>query len=352
VKRVIILSIGTATPIVVKALSETFGINHELLFKMLYNAPAIFLEDVDELLAQKANDLLVELGLEALIQNTSEAPPLPTEPVDIAVYITDPRNLTKVNKQLAEFLGCTDNDALQLLLNEPSVVLGGVSMATAESLQKRVDAEVIASNPKQDLYTLELTASDENSRLKLIHLLKNQGIIIPKGENKWVTNLTYDHLNKFLTHYRSQNNLKIYNQSYSRYRILLNEFDLNESSQTQFLIHQIGMPADALEEISANLPVIIDDSINFNQLREKLALYTQAGLNCSEERIPFGKYLISVTNITDSNKAEQLLNKFYKDVKLNTAAEVWKSPLPLESVLSRFLEKQLEYIGCEVEHEY
>lgn len=225
-------------------------------------------------------------------------------------------------------------------------------MATAESLQKRVDAEVIASNPKQDLYTLELTADDKNSRIKLINLLKNYGVSIPDGETNWARNLTYEQLNKFLTQHRSQSDTKIYNQSYSRYRVILNDFDLNESSQTAFLIHEIGMPADALDEIHANLPVILDDSINFNLLQEKLGLYSQAGLSCSEERIPFGKYLIKVSNIVDSNKAEQLLSKFYKDVKLQTATEVWKAPLPLESVLSRFLEKQLEYIGCEVEHEY
>lgn len=351
-KRVIILSIGTATPTVVKAISEAFEVNQELLFKMLYNSPAIFLENAEASLSEKAFDLLTGLGLEVLVQNMEEIPPLPTEPVDIAVYINDPKKLTIVNKQLSIFLGCNENESLQLLLNEPSVVLGGVSLATAESLQKRIDAEVIASNPKLDLYTIEFTAETETDRTKLINLIRNQDLSIPLEETRWVRNLTYAQLNQFLTRHRSQSDIKIYNQSYSRYSILLNEFDLNEPAQTHFLIHEIGMPQEILGEIHANLPVLLDESLNFNLSQEKLTLYREAGLNCSEERIPFGKYLLSISNIEDYNKAEELLNMFYKDVKLNKDVKVWKAPIPLESILSRFLEKQLEYIGCEIEHEY
>ena len=351
-KRIIILSVGTATPKVIKALSEAFEINQELLFKILYNAPAVFLDNAEEALAEKAFTILTELGLEVLIQNTDETAPQPTESLDISVHINDPVKLSTVNKQLSEFLGCDENESLQLLLNEPSVVLGGVSMATAESLQKRIDAEVIASNPKMDLYTIEFTAESENERMKLINLITSKEITSPKGETKWVRNLTYDQMNQFLTRYRSQHGVKIYNQSYSRFRILLENFELTNTSQTNFLVNEIGMPEEVLAEIHANLPVLLDESVNFGILQEKLACYKQAGLTCSEEQIPFGKYVISVSNITDSGKAREILSKFYKDVNLDKLTDVWKAPLPLGGTLSRLLEKQLEYIGCEIEYEY
>lgn len=352
VKRIIILSVGTATPKVIKALSEAFEINQELLFKILYNAPAVFLDNADEALAEKAFIILTELGLEVLIQNIDEKPPLPTESLDIAVHINDPVKLSTVNKQLSEFLGCTENESLQLLLNEPSVILGGVSMATAESLQKRIDAEVIASNPKMDLYTIEFTAESEKDRRKLINFIKNQEIKIPEGETRWVRNLTYEQMNQFLTRYRSKLDVKIYNQSYSRFRILLENFDLTNTSQTAFLVREIGMPEEVIAEIHANLPVLLDESVNYATLQEKLVLYKHAGLDCAEEQIPFGKYVLSVSNITDSGKAREILSKFYKDVNLDKISDVWKAPLPLGGTLSRLLEKQLEYIGCEIEYEY
>lgn len=351
-KRIIILSVGTATPKVIKALSEAFEINQELLFKILYNAPAVFLDNAEESLVEKASLILTELGLEVLVQNTDENPPVSTESLDISVHINDPVKLNTVNKQLAEFLGCNESESLQLLLNEPCVVLGGVSMATAESLQKRIDAEVIASNPKMDLYTIEFTAESENDRMKLINLITNQDIPVPAGETKWVRNLTYEQLNQFLTRYRSQHEIKIYNQSYSRFRILLENFDLTNTSQTSFLVSEIGMPPEVLAEIHANLPVLLDESVNYGTLQEKLILYKQAGLTCSEEQIPFGKYVLSVSNITDSGKAREILSKFYKDVSFDKITDVWKAPKPLGGTLSRLLEKQLEYIGCEIEYEY
>jgi hypothetical protein len=112
------------------------------------------------------------------------------------------------------------------------------------------------------------------------------------------------------------------------------------------------MPAEVLAEIHANLPVLLDESVNYGTLQERLALYKQAGLTCSEEQIPFGKYVLSVSNITDSGKAREILSKFYKEVSLDKITDVWKAPLPLGGTLSRLLEKQLEYIGCEIEYEY
>lgn len=47
-KTIIIESIGDANPGIAKALSDVFEINHELLAKMLYNTPSVFLENADE----------------------------------------------------------------------------------------------------------------------------------------------------------------------------------------------------------------------------------------------------------------------------------------------------------------
>jgi hypothetical protein len=159
-------------------------------------------------------------------------------------------------------------------------------------------------------------------------------------------------MNQFLTRYRSQHEVKIYNQSYSRFRILLENFDLTKTSQINFLVNQIGMPEEVISEIHANLPVLLDESVNYATLQEKLVLYKQAGLECSEEQVPFGRYVLSVSNITDSGKAREILSKFYKDVHVDKSTDVWKAPQPLGGTLSRLLEKQLETIGCEIEYEY
>jgi hypothetical protein len=142
-KTILIKSIGTANPSVSKILADAFQINHELLARLLYNAPAVFLEQADGAIANKALEILTQLGLEVELLGAGAELPKRSEPLDVAVYVKDPLKMMVVAKQFGEFMGIAENDAMQLLLNEPSVVLGGVSLATAEVLQNRLDAEVM-----------------------------------------------------------------------------------------------------------------------------------------------------------------------------------------------------------------
>ena len=77
-------------------MADAFGINHELFVKLLYNAPAVFLENADDAIAEKTAGLLSKLGLEVTCQNKGEPLPERSEPLDVAVYVTDPKQLTKV----------------------------------------------------------------------------------------------------------------------------------------------------------------------------------------------------------------------------------------------------------------
>jgi hypothetical protein len=142
-KTILIKSIGTAKPNVSKILAEAFQINHEMLARLLYNAPAVFLEQANEAIPNKALEILTQLGLEVELLDAGAELPKRSEPLDLAVYVKDPLKIMVVAKQLGEFMGISENDAIQLLLNEPSVVLGGVSIATAKTVQKRLEAEVM-----------------------------------------------------------------------------------------------------------------------------------------------------------------------------------------------------------------
>ena len=57
-------------------------------------------------------------------------------------------------------MGCEIKDALALLMNESSIVIGNISMATAEALSQRIDAEVMVCLPSKDLYTIEIETDD------------------------------------------------------------------------------------------------------------------------------------------------------------------------------------------------
>ena len=350
-KTILIKSIGTANPNVSKILAEAFQINHEMLARLLYNAPAVFLEQADEAIANKALEILTQLGLEVELLEANAELPKKSEPLDLAVYVKDPLKMMVVAQQLSEFMGIAENDAMQLLLNEPSVVLGGVSLATAEVLKNRLDAEVIASNPKTDLYTIEIT-SDKSDFLTNFNAALKQVGIQPEKLQKQIENVSYEQTQALWKRFPNSKEFLIYNQSYQRHQIILEDFDLYKDEVKSFLTQTIGMPNEILADIHQNLPVVLDESVNHIERDQKLEQYQQNGLQCESKAIPFGKYKITVKNIQNQEKVAQVLTQFYKDAVIKNNTEKWTAPAPMCTILNRYLEKQLEFMGCEVEQEY
>lgn len=351
-KTVIITSIGTANPGTAKVMADSFGISHELFLKLLYNAPAVFLDKIEDAVAEKTAGLLTRLGLEITCQDAGEPLPEKAEPLDVAVYVNNPMELTKVAGQLAVFIGCKESEALQLLLNEPSVVLGGVSLATAKALQSRLSAEVITSNPRADHYTIEVVSIEPLLLNQFAASLKTMGLAYDSTKTKMISDLTYRQAQDIWNKYSHVAKLLIYNQSYRRYNIELNGFNPEDPEQITFLTTQVGMPADILEEVHANLPVLLDESVSINTMLARLEEYTRAGLRCAAVPLPFGKYKLSVNNIMDKKRVQEIVSQFYKDTVITDAAQEWTAPQPLNNVLNRYLQKQLELIGCEVEYQY
>lgn len=350
-KTVIIQSIGSANPGVSKLLADAFGINQKLLAGMLYCAPSVFLKNADIALAEKAASLLTQLGLEITVQDSTQPLPVKSEKVDIAVYIHDPLNLMKVTGQLSGFMGITEAEALRLLLNEPALVLGGVSLATANTLQKRLDAEVIATNPKNDCYSIDVFSQQKPFLKNFIDVLKKLNVEFDTALKR-VENLDYDQAQEIWTRFPNSDGFTIYNKSFQRHQIHLVNFDLEDEVSKRFLIYEIGMPTDVLPAIHKNLPVILDDSVSVKMKEHKLKKYAEACLTCEAKAIPFGKYKINIMNIRDKTKVEHILKQVFEHVEIGQDKQEWTSPLPLNSVLNRYLERQLEMIGCEVENEY
>lgn len=287
-KTILIKSIGTANPSVSKILAETFHINHKRLVRLLYNAPAVFLEQAEETIAQKAELILKDLGIEVELLEAGAKLPKKSEPLDVAVYVKDPLKIMVVAKQLGEFLGIAENDAMQLLLNEPSVVLGGVSLATAEILQKRLDAEVIASNPKTDLYTIEIASEKSDFLNNFKAALKQMGVQ-PEKSQKQIINVSYEQTQSLWKRFPNSKEFLIHNQSFQRLQLVLTNFDLYNDKVKTFLTQNLSIPSEILADIHQNLPVVLDESLNPLEKNQKLEQYQQGGLRCESKAIPFGK---------------------------------------------------------------
>ena len=349
-KNVIILSIGTANPSVGNILSEALNVDQRLVSKILYCTPSVLFRQIDDELAQKAETLLSQLGLELKIQDTGEPlPPVP-ELFDIALYIENPENLPVINKQLSEFLGCSEQESFRLLLNDPSIVLGGVSMATAVALSKRIDAEVMVSNPQSDLYTLRINSND-SVLIKQIHKFLHKSSIPIDNNSTSIENLDYKTGQEIWKRFQQTNQIQLINQSFQRFEITLDSFDINNPKHKKILTEYVGMPEEILIEIAGNLPVILDESVSKALLSEKIEIYTKAGLQYSFRPIAIQKYFIIIDKINDIKKTTEIIKQFFPDAAAPKQGTKWVSPKPMQHLITRYIVRQLEDVGCAVETE-
>jgi hypothetical protein len=346
-KTVLIQSIGTAKPGITKILADAFEVNHPMLTQMIYNAPSVFLHKVDDDTANKAETLLTQLGLEVLTQNADDAIPTPSEKLDLALYIKHPLKIQKIAQQLAEFMGINKKEAFGLLIQDPSVVLGGVSQNTALALAKRIDAEIIASNPRQATYTI--LAKDFTPPF-----ISEFGILCQKAghalhQNK-ISGLTYDQAQKLWIKVQNPQKIKLINEDFIRYKIILHAFEPENVLSVKLLKEQIGMPSELISRLKDHLPIEIVESIVKHKVEPYLKLTKEAGLDCEEKDVSAEQYQLQIQNITRKKQVEQTLDMFFKKVEIKDTQ--WQTPQKLDNVLNRLLAEQLEALGCDVEPIY
>lgn len=349
--NVVIRSIGTASPVVSQVLSKGLGLPSEMVVRALYNAPAVLFREVDEELAGNALELLQHLGLETEVVKKGEALPQSPSSVDVGVYIHDALRLPHVCRQLTEFMGCSAQEALNLLCAQPCLVLGGVSPATADALAARLDAEVFVSNPKEGSYRLFIYDGPDVLKRQLYGYLEKEGLIRKNEQPGIVSGINYAQGQELWRKYHAHDLIKLVNEAFLRKEIVLHEVDTGNPEYAATLIEMTGMPESVVEDVIAELPVQLESSVNPAVAEHRLRLYAAAGLKCHAETLPFGNYTLIVHSGADSSKAGTILQQILPKEKLPDKSGYWECPVPLGELMARYIAGQLEMTGCEVEFE-
>ena len=345
--NVIIESVGTAKPSVSKILAEGLSLPIEFVTQTIYKAPALLFREVDTDLAENSKKLLTQLGLEVSINETTEIRDFQNEQVEVCVYIDNITKLPEINQQLAEFLGSDIKTSLSLLMNEPAIVLGGVSIATAEALSKRIDAEVIISNPKADLYTIEIISKDHINIAQIKDYVKQANLNLI--DNKYIIDVTYEQAQIIWKRFQSNQVVKIINQSFRRFEIVLESIDADQPNVKKSLIELTGMPENIVDEVIQELPIQLDESISYAAVAEKLKMYKKVGLNCEAYAIPFSLCNIVIEQLNNTTQVNEILINYFDKNTLPIANSTnWKSQKPINQLLARFISYQLHLINCEV----
>jgi len=320
----------------------------KLLQKLLYCTPSVLAKNIEEEAAQKIESILTQSGLIVKVQDADEPFPPAPQLFELAVHIEDINRLPEVNKALSEFLGCTEQESLKLLLTDPSIVLGGVSFATAEALKNKINAEVLVSDPETNLYTLKITSDDKKLIHEIIQTLKNY-FIQTEPNQKVFENIDHKTSQIIWSRFQKTGKIKLINQSFQRFDILLHEFDIENPEQKNCLLNEVGIPEEVLSVVSNNLPVVLDESVDTNRLLDNMEIYTKAGLTCSYTPLLFHNYKITIHKIAHLEKTIEIIKFFFPEETNKTIKEKWVMPKTTNYLLTRYIVHLFEAVGCVTE---
>lgn len=344
---VVIDSIGSASPVVHKVLAEGLNIPSDVMLKTLYHAPSVMARNLDAEIAEQSADLLTKLGLEA--RSVAPDAPLPPSPelVDVALYLRDASLLPQVCVELREFIGCDQNAALNMLQQEPCVILGGVSRATAEALASRVSAEVSVCNPRKSSYTLFLRGNDTVLLRHLEQHLRSMKLPFDFGKSPEVKGLNYDQSQRLWAKFQSGGLVEIVNEGFQRYELLLTGVSPVEQGQKEALVRMTGMPEAIADKVLANLPIQLDESVASDRLEPLMEECRTAGLIVEAKRIEGGPRHLVLDKAKDWSRTAEVLKRFLPEGEIPKEARLpFLCPLPMGDVLSRYALGQLQAVGC------
>ncbi len=341
-KSLVILSIGSARPVASKILTESLQVSEEIILSAIYKAPAILFHDLEEGLLQKAAELLNQMGLETLIIDSADAVQYiqPKAVYDVCIYLDDPMHIATVNDQLCDFLGCTVQEGLHLLLQHPPVVIGGVSLATVQAMQKRIDAKIIAADAQLSTFTIVVETEDDLTLRQVQELLGSHARV--------VDGFSYERAQEIWRRFSAPGVLKLVNETFNQYNVVL-EACPNNTASAALLENLAGIPQAEFELVLENLPLELFEALSTQELKQIQPQLEAAGIQCSYTRIPQEAAYLQLHQLSDNAQAAKILAEVLPAAEVQGVFEGWVSPQAQPLLLARYLKVRLDSIDCESE---
>ena len=352
-QRLIVESIGSASPGLARVLASQLGMPPAQVANALYKAPAVLIDKLPMPHAQGLAEILSQAGLDIRIEPSQGPAPRTSSSLDIALYVHDPVCLGPCCERLARFLGCPPAAVQGMLLAPPGVILGDVSQATADALQRLLadlPVELICSARQQARYSLFIDRQQGTSLNSLLGDLQRMGIDADAAGTLSGAELDHQQGQYLWRRHQSAGGLRLLDKAFMRYDLILEQ--TTEASCLEQLPSLAGLPADLIPCVIDNLPVVVEEGVSATQLEARHAAWADAGM-------PVRAQLVSLRCsqlIIDSCPQPALCKQWLHAAGLLDSAEQhlklpWQSALLFGELLPRWLQSGLDSLEAEYRFE-
>lgn len=353
--KVLINSIGQAMPKTVIAIAKGLNVPAQRVASIIYQAPAILVDNITLDVAQQMNDLLSNLGYDVSVCEQDTPIEIDHARYDVSVYIQDPAAYNQTLSKLCDFIGGTPEDAAKLIDTPPGIVLGDVSQATVEALRRHLPdgADVLSSRPDQALYDLFLQDADHHVERAILNDLKHAGLDIIAQSGCISRSIDQSKAKSLWARHAKTGALRMVNQDFLRCDIVLSCVPSNGSltaEQRAVLTNVAGIPDHHLDAVITHCPVTVMEALPYSSALHILADFTETGLGVRADLITFARYGISLQTGPVPAQAEQCLAQLGLAQKDNALrAYPYELPYVFAELEARRFAHQLERLGFGVE---
>ncbi|GGC94891.1 hypothetical protein [Halopseudomonas salina] len=352
-QRLIVESIGSASPGLAGVLASQLGMPASQVASALYKAPAILLDKLPMPHAQGLAEILSQAGLGIRIEPSQSPVPTAADSLDIALYLREPACLATCCERLSRFLGCPAAAIQNMLLAPPSVILGDVSQATADALQQLLDGlpvELICSARKQARYALFISRQRGTALSSLLGDLQRMGINADATGTLDGAELDYQQGQYLWRRHQSAGGLRLVDKAFMRFDLNLEQ--ISSDSCLEQLPALAGFPADLVPCVIENLPIVVEEGVPAHSLQHRLAAWSAAGMTVRPQLASLRCCRLIVESCPQPERCRELLQTGGLIEHAGQLATLpWISDMLFGELLPRWLQSGLDALEAEYRFE-
>lgn len=328
-QRVVVESIGSARPALAGLLASQLGLPANQVANALYKAPSVLLEALPQEQACGLANILQQAGLSVRVEPNNVPRPAAAATFDIALYVSDVADLPACCERLAGFLGC-------------------LPVAVLEQQLEGLAAELVCSRRDQARYQLLIERDPGPSLDSLLHDLRQLGLTPDPHTGQPQGTLDHTSAQQLWRRHQAGGGLRLLDTAFLRYDLSLEAVDAG--SQTDRLPELAGLPAELIDCVLENLPVVVEEGVAHNALQDRLQRWQAAGMPVRPQvaslrrcrlRIPAGSQLAPALGLLQQSG---LLPPDSPVPRLP-----WQSPVLHGELLPRWLQQGLEQLDIPIE---
>lgn len=285
----------------ISALASALGKPVGIVSKAIYQAPSVLMRGVDPQHRSELEKLCTTLGLDIDFQPSNVELPPDNARYDVAVHVEDAACIPAATEILARILGVAPDKAFRLLATPPGLIIGDVSIASADALARRFGrgCSVSASVSGEGPFDLFLPEDARIDRALDARCGGARGLIM-LGLDKDEAREIFSRLPK--------GSARLIPRALLRFDLLLKRQDDLTPAARSWLIETAGCVEADLPLMLAHAPVVLIEATDYVSAATAQAAAAGAGLETEVEAHGFLRSHITVTEASDLATLKQTLD--------------------------------------------